>query len=330
MKKLTIRDIADEAGCSYATVSRVLNNRNGVHPETYKRVMETIEKLDYHPNAFARGLATNTSHTIAIIVPDISNPYFADIIASVEAETHKNGYELITCTSGWNIETEKRRLTFLQENQQVDGIIIRPCAENDKVYDKITVPFVSLCQTDNSKYSYVDVDNHLASYDATKYLISRGYKRIAFLSGPKHSQTCKLRVEGYLDALSDCGIKADTSIIAYTKYSFSDGYDTMKELLSRTPLPDAVFCFNDIMAISAQRSAIEAGLSIPEDIGILGFDDIYLAGIPQINLTTVSQSRSEIGKLATGILMNAIQSQSPKITQKILLQPDIVVRGSTK
>jgi LacI family transcriptional regulator len=330
MRKITIRDVAKSVGCSYGTVSRYLNGHSGVHPNTRKRIQQAIEKLDYHPNMFARGLVTKRSNTIAILVPDIANPFFSEIVSNVEHVTHYNGYELITCSAGWDIKAEARRIKMLQE-KQIDGLIFKPNCESEDPFSAITIPFVSLSRVENSKFSYVEVENKIGAYMATSYLISRGYNKIAYIGGPRQSETSAERYSGYFQALQENDFQINPKFTPFGNVTLKDGYITMKRLLDLEDRPDSVFCYNDLVAIGAQYAAIESELILPEELGIIGFDDISLASLPQIQLTTIAQPRDEIGRIAAEILIKTIEEkENGNYIQKVMLGPELIVRKSTK
>lgn len=325
----TIKDIAEKAGVSYATVSRTLNNKAGVNENTRKKVSKIATELGYSPNLHARSLKTNLTYTIALIVPDITNPFFSDIACAVTESAYTKGYATILCSTSWNSEIEKAQLKRVLE-QRVDGIILKPAGAISDQFYNVNTPVVIISSLSNEKTSFIEVDNHKGGMLAAEHLYAKGYQRVAFVGGESSSRSNLDRLTGFLDGLQLHGIAVDDSRIKFGPFTTESGYRLAKELMTAENPPDAIFCGNDLIALGVYQFIGEQGISVPEECGIVGFDDIYLASLPQIQMTTIAQPREKIGQLASKIIINAIEKFPEKDIEHVLLEPKIVVRKSTR
>lgn len=328
---VTIKDIAKKIGISYATVSRALNNRAGVNPQTRERVLEAAEKMGYQPNAIARGLVMKSTHTIALVIPDITNPFFPEIVRSAEDEASELGYNTFLCNTNWDIEKEQSYLKLLQE-KRVDGIILKPASDSEgNSFNNISVPLVLLDRTSkDDNYSCIEVDDRRGGFLATKHLIESGYKRIAFIGGKLDSYSDSQRKEGYRQALLRYKYEIDESLIRNGSFKTKSGYEIMNSLIKEGNVPDAVFAGNDVIALGVMQSAKEHGLNVPEDLGIVGYDDIDCAKLPQIQLTTIAQPKNQIGRYAVELLLSVINERDHKEPRIIILEPELIIRSTTK
>ncbi|KUO75921.1 MAG: hypothetical protein APF77_17220 [Clostridia bacterium BRH_c25] len=329
--EVTIKDIAKKIGISYATVSRALNNRAGVNAETREIVLEAAREMGYQPNAIARGLVMKYTNTIALIIPDITNPFFPEIVRSVEDAANEQGYNIFLCNTNWDIEKEQAYLKLLQE-KRVDGIILKPASDSEENdFGNITVPLVLLDRTSqNDSYSCIEVDDKRGGFLATKHLIESGYKRIAFIGGKPDSYTDAQRKEGYKQALGRYKYEIDETIIINGSFKTRSGYEIMNDLIKSGNIPDAVFAGNDVIALGVMQSAGENGLKMPEELGIVGFDDIDYAKLPQIQLTTIAQPKYQIGKRAVELLLKEINEKENQKSKIVILEPELIVRSTTR
>lgn len=303
----TIKDVARQAGVSTATVSRVLNEAIGVSEHTRLRVDQAISDLGYRYNALASSLKKQQSSLIGHIVPSIAGPVAPVLARAVEEEAQKSGFNVILCNSSENIEKEKANVNVLLE-RRVEGIVFTApiLPEHVKAIKARNVPVVIIERRwELSGFPFVEPDNFKAAYDAVKYLIKLGHKRIAMIVGPPSAIISKLRMEGYERALMDIGSGLDHELTSEGNYTRTSGYEAMQKFLALDKRPTAIFAANDAMAIGAMQAAFEAGVKVPKDISFVGFDDTYAElTIPQ--LTTVHQPLHEIGTLATKIIMAQI------------------------
>lgn len=325
---ITIKDIAKKTGVSYTTVSRALNGKPGVNQSTMELILAEAKRMGYQPNGIARGLVKKYTNTIGLIIPDITNPFFPAIARGVEDEANRHGYNVFLCNTNWDEEREKSYLEALQE-KRVDGIIIQAAEDSQQDYENLSIPVVPVnTQCFRGAGSYVGVDNEKGGLLATKHLIESGYRRIAFVGG-KTAYTNEKRLEGYKRALDTFGFSIDESIITHGDFTTRSGYEQMGKLLKQSSPPDAVFAGNDLIALGVMNSVQEYGLHIPQDIGIVGFDNIYFAEFPQVQLTTIAQPMYEMGKIAFELLLESIKNKDGSNLKKVILEPELIIRKTT-
>lgn len=326
---ITIKDIAEKAGVSYATVSRALNNRADVSETTRAHIMELAQSMGYQPNAIARSLVKRKSEIIALIVPDVSNPFFADITMAVHTAAEKAGYTTMVCNTGWDPVKEQEKLRIMVE-QRVDGIILKPTAFlRPGALEALNVPVVLFWHAMDDDLSYIEVDHEAGSKLAVGHLVERGYKRIAFIGGQETSPSNQIRLLAYQQTLQEAGLAVDSNLISYGGFGIESGYNRLKSLLELKNPPDAVFCSNDIIALGALQYARDNNIKVPEQLGLIGFDDISYASLPQIGLSTVSQPREKLGEQAFNALMNEIEVFPNHSRQRLLVEPELIVRSTT-
>ena len=330
--RVTIKDIAREAGVSVTTVSRVLNNKADVSDKTREKVLKIIDRLNYNPNSIARGLVMNKTYTIGLIVPDISNAFFAEIAKAIEDELREYGYSVIFFNTDNDKDREKESIDLLR-SKQVDGLI-GACSHDSKdevlALGKAGFPIVQIDRlVDDSQIPSVIIDNILSGYEATEYLIKKGHRRIAHITGALDTNTGIRQAEGYRKALQEYGIEIDEELVMEGDFSQESGYLAMKEILERNKDLTAVFAGNDMMALGAYRAIYAAGLKIPEDISIIGHDDFTLASLVSPALTTMQQPIYKIGKVAASLLIDIIKGKKNK-EGLIVVNTSLIERSSVK
>lgn len=330
--RVTIKDIAREAGVSVTTVSRVLNNKADVSDKTREKVLKIIDRLNYNPNSIARGLVMNKTYTIGLIVPDISNAFFAEIAKAIEDELREYGYSVIFCNTDNDKDREKESIDLLR-SKQVDGLIgafSHDSKDEVLALGKAGFPIVQIDRlVDDSQIPSVIIDNILSGYEATEYLIKKGHRRIAHITGALDTNTGICRAEGYRKALQEYGIEIDEELVMEGDFSQESGYLAMKEILERNKDLTAVFAGNDMMALGAYRAIYAAGLKIPEDISIIGHDDFTLASLVSPALTTMQQPIYKIGKVAASLLIDIIKGKKNK-EGLIVVNTSLIERSSVK
>jgi LacI family transcriptional regulator len=330
----TIIDVAKRAGVSTTTVSHFINGTRFISEELRVRVENAINELGYHPNSLARGLRRGESKTIGLIVPDNSNSFFAEILRAIESIGHQNGYSVILCNSDGDIEKEVS-YTELLYAKQVDGIVFittNNSIEHLQYLSRSGIPIVvvdrDLHMEDND---VILVDNFKGGYDATQYLIQLGHKKIACITGPSKLTPSADRVGGYQKALEESNIKYDPEYVVIGDFQVDGGEKAMQQLLSLLHCPSAVFVCNDMMALGAMRAIRKASLTIPDDISLIGFDDIPLTSIVSPALTTVAQPINEIAQCSFDSLISRMQEKSSTLPAKrIILPTKLVIRESCK
>lgn len=327
---VTIKDIAREAGVSYASVSRALSGSRGVSLKTAQRILEVAKRLNYSPNGIARNLVNQRSKTIGLILPDISNPFFADIALAVIHTAEKAGYQTILSNTDWEPRAQERQLQLMRE-QRVDGVILKPAqdAGNDIGYESLGLPAVLLHSSGSKVVSCVDTDHEYGGYLITRHLLGCGCRRIAFLGGLPDSRSNLQRLEGYTRALREEGLTPDASLVRHGPFTSESGYVLAEEALKLEAPPDALFCGNDVIALGALQYAQEAGVQVPRELCIAGFDGISYASLAQIRLTTIRQDRQRMGETATHLLLDAIEAKATPTVQNVLLTPTLLAQATT-
>jgi len=309
-KRITIHDVAQRAGVSSQTVSRVLNQRPDVSPETKEKVLQAILELNYRPSGIARSLRLRSTGTLGLIVPDSANPFFAELGRVIEQVAFEKGYSLILCNSEGNLEKESFYLDVLVE-KQVDGLIFVGANKASRLHPVLSgaVPVVLVDRDLNGDHlDLIFADNLEGGRMATNYLISLGHERIGCITGPSRLPTSKARLDGYRRALAEHKIPFEKELVVSGDFRYQGAYQGMKKLLSLSQPPTAVFALNDLMAVGAIACAVSYGLKVPEDLSVIGFDDIPLATFFNPSLTTISQPREEMGKLAVSMLLERLKN----------------------
>lgn len=333
---ITLNDIAKTAGVSVSTVSRVVNNKTKkyrISSETRQLVLNTAKKLNYRPNELARGLRLKKTHTIGLIVPDISNPFFAQVTRIIQTNSYQLGYSLIVCNTDENLNTEIEQIELLR-SKGVDGFILMPVGLNYGHIEKLligNIPIVLLDRCfDELKTNSVVVDNYMGSYKATEHLINYGHKRIAIIQGLTSTYTNNLRLKGYLDALEKYKIKADQKLIVGKDFRRENGYIETKLLLNLENPPTAIFTTSDLITLGALQAIFEEKYNIPNDVSLVSFDDIDFAPYLISPLTTVRQPKELIGEMAVKLLIEDIKLKGKSEKKRIVLPTSLEIRKSVK
>ena len=335
MMGVTIKDIADEAGVSPTTVSRVLNDKPDVSAKTKKKVQKVIDRCDYNPNSIARGLVLNKSYTLGLVIPDISNPFFPEVAKGIEDKAKAAGYSVIFCNTDNHTRGEKKALE-LMKSKQVDGMIVSLAIneENEDELAELAEDNFPVVQIDRkipeADFPAVVIDNQAAAYKAVKYLIELGHQKIAHISGDLAVKTSQDRLTGFKQILVERNLTVPAEWIREGDYSSQSGYEEMKELLKLEPRPTAVFIANDLMGLGAYEAVFEAGLEIPEDISIVGYDDIDVASVIRPALTTISQPEYELGIAAVEMLLKNLEDGQSLARADRILAAELVERDSTQ
>lgn len=328
----SIKDVAKEAGVSIATVSRVLNSIDVVNEDTKKRVEEVIEKLAYRPNIVARSLKTHRTSTIGIIIPDISSPFYPEIVRGAEDVANIYDYNIILCNTDLDAEKEMEYLNVLKE-KMVDGVIYMSNSLESKTIElikKLQMPTVLVETTDKEKtFPSVTINNEKAAYEATEYLIKKGNKKIAYIGVHENKINAgAIRYLGYKAALKDNGIVLNENMVFLHGLKAHSGYEGIKTILDKSK-PDALFCASDEAAMGAINALREANLRVPEDIDVIGFDDIYSAAIFYPKLTTISQPMYDMGSVSMRLLIKVIGKSIFEETH-FVLPHELIERDSCK
>ena len=322
----TIKDIAKLTNVSYSSVSRALNNSKGVSDETRKEVLRIASDLGYKPNAIARSLVKQQSDTIGFIIPDLKNPFFAEIAQNVFDAAASFGFSAILGVTGWDPEVERYNVEMMMQ-KRVGGILLKQ-ADPGAGYDFGNMPVMLLERSKRMQCGYVEVNDEQGGHLAARHMISCGYRKIVIIGGAAQSTSHKQRVSGFHRAFEEAGLPAGDIKIMPGSFFLSSGHELMDACLESGDRPDAVFCANDAIALGAMQSAQEHGLRIPDDLGVMGFDDISYSALPQIMLTTIRQPLNEMGLIATSLLINQIQKGKPEVPPRVVLETELIIRNT--
>lgn len=323
----TIRDVAKLAGVSVATVSRVINNKEYVSQDTKDKVLLSIQQLKYKPNDVARSLFKGKSKMIALLVPDIMNPFFPELARSVEDVCNLHGYTFVLCNTDNSKEKELSYLNALQQ-KSVDGFIIVSSTLSREHTEEVKVPIISLDRTFDNKLSTVKSNNRHGAKIATDHLQSIGCKTIAHVTGPEDASNTLERLQGYLDVVRDEDWFTSDYIVT-GNYNMQAAKGVITELLVAHPEIDGLFVGNDVMAVGALKAAEELEIRVPEDLSIIGFDGITLGDATTPTLTTVAQPIYKMGSRAAELVIEQINNPTnPKKVEEFPVQ--LIERQSTR
>ncbi len=332
MSRITIKDVARVAQVSTTTVSHVINGTRFVDPLTKERVDDALKQLEYHPNSLARSLRSGITKVIGLIVPDISNQFFSEIARKIEDFGFHEGYSVVLCNSDDDPAKQVSYIHTLQA-KQVDGIIFISSGSEPDDLARLVENNIPLVVADREvPLELADVvllNNEKAGYDATRHLVELGHTAIACLTGPNHLTPSMQRMEGYRRCLREHGIPFRPELVAKGDFHFESGRDAVQRLLHSPRAPSAVFALNDMMAIGAIAAANDLGVRVPEDLSIIGFDNIALGTVVTPALTTMAQPIAELAYQAINLLLDRLNGARQDMNQRIILDATLVVRGST-
>jgi len=326
-----MKAVAKKAGVSTATVSHVINQTRFVEENTKNKVLTAMKKLQYYPNSAAQSLRSQKSKTIGLIVPDISNFFFTDIVKGIESKLKKHGYTLILTNSNENIDIEMEQIRVLNA-KLVDGLIVAPASGDHSFLKDLLTRNIPMVFIDRKPQAYcpgdcVLIDNIEGAYNAVRSLIKKGYFKIGIISGLKGLTTSEERIEGYQKALADSGIKVDPGLMKVGDGRYSSGYKLMSELLLHTNIT-ALFVVNNLMTIGAMQFLKERQVKVPDELAIIGFDDYNWASITNPPLSVVKQPSQKIGEKASELLIRRIKKEETGDYKEHRLSTELVVRES--
>lgn len=328
----TIKDVAQKAGVATSTVSRILSGKGEASKETKERVLQIVQELNYKPNALAKGLKEGKSNTIGLIVPNIRDLVFPAAIRGISDYLEKHGYTLVLVNTDDKIELEKLHINNLQ-NRAVDGFIIST-AKKDSVHllelKKKGVPIVLLLRHLGDTMDAIIVDNYQGGYNATQYLIEKGHKKIAIVNGTMDLQLYRERYRGYVAALSEAGIEMDNNLVVHNVESWEDSLQAVKNLIERGGCPEAIFATSDPKALGVIRGLKDMNIKVPDDVSVIGFDNMDMAEMMAPPLTTVAQPFYKCGYMAAERLLRLIKSKRTLKPVVEELKTELLIRSSVK
>lgn len=325
-----IRDVAEEAGVSIATVSRVLNNSDEVSPETRTRVEEVIEEIGYRPNLLGRNLRRSETRMILVSLHSISNPFYSRVVRGIEEGGREQDYDILIYNNNGNPQRERLYLGLL-ENRLVDGVILMSpqIPAGELVQMGREYPLIQCCEyIKDASVPRVSVDNVAAARTAVEHLIERGHRRIAMISGCGEVLSAVQREEGYRQALEESGLDYDSELIRSGHYTYKGGQRAAREFLEHSERPTAIFAISDIMAVGAIRAIKAAGLKIPEDVAVVGFDNSEISALYDPRLSTISQPRYDLGRITVELLVRMIKGEELD-KKEHYLEHELIIRESS-
>lgn len=324
----TIRDVAKEAGLSTGTISKALSDPKSVSAKSYAKVEAAIKKLNYTPNMLAQQFRAKSSNTIVVLVPDISNLFFAKVIRGIEKVAQDHGYSVLLGDTGDSITRENAYIRMV-ETKLADGIInLRPYAKGDSALPKEGIVSVGASSCENTPYPCVRIDNKEASFRVVNHLLSLGHKHIGLITGLKENPHTIDRLKGFKQALQESDIVFDESLLVEGDFCYWSGLNAAEYFARLPKIPTAIFCMNDEMAIGLIKGLTDKGFNIPEDISITGFDDSDVCKYFNPTITTVAQPAEKIGMKSAELLIDLLSNKQPKQTEYILPY-EFIARDST-
>jgi len=329
--RVTMAQVAREAQVSLMTVSRVINDKEGVSQATRERVQAVIEQLDYHPSDIARGLVTKRTGTLGLVVPDVANPFFAEVARGAEHVAYDAGYNVFLCNTDEDTQRELKVLRSLEE-KRVDGVVVCSSRLEESVLEEAVASHQAAVlfsrRLESEDVCVVMIDDRAGGQMATQHLLQIGRRAIGFLSGPPSSQSGRWRAEGYRAALAAAGVSYNPNWTRYCVPTVEGGREIARELLTADPELTALFCHNDLVAIGALQACADLGRAVPADVAIVGYDDIPLAALVSPSLTTCRVPRYEMGSQAMQLLLEKVSGCVGEECKEIIFQPELVVRDS--
>ncbi|MCC7208652.1 MAG: LacI family DNA-binding transcriptional regulator [Anaerolineae bacterium] len=327
----TIEDVARHAGVSIRTVSRVLNDRPDVAPATRARVQQAIAALSFRPNTVARSMVTGSTRTIGVVLPDISNPFFSRVVRGCEDALAQAGYNMFLCNTDEDVDKERDYLALLRD-RQVDGLILWGCRLDGDALHVLIGPHLPVVAVDCTPFegnvTRLDVANQQGATTITRHLIGLGHERIGHLAGPQQRLTAQHRLNGYRRALADAGLAAPLDYMLEAPPSVFHGYSAALELLKPERGLTAIVAYNDLMAIGAILASQQMGRRVPQDVAIVGFDDIVTAALVRPALTTMRIDQYRIGVLSGQRLIERVKQPQPAQASTAEFPTALIVRHS--
>jgi len=332
----TLQTIADMVNVSRSTVSRVLNNKwkkHGISQATADKITSRAKELHYLKNEAARSLRKKKTFTIGVIVRDITNPFYSQLVKFVESSLYTKGYIIIICNTNYDLDRESGHINVLL-SRRVDGIILSPIQKSIKNIFKIkdrNVPLALFdCKINKFDADYILVDNEAGTMEAVNHLIAQGHKKIGYIGGDSYDSNNRLRYAGYRKALSKASLSMTEHYIKHGSYTFKHGYETTTKLLRSSDAPTAFFAANNRIVLGACKGIMDCGLQIPDDVSIIGFDDFETATMLPSPLTVIRQPLRELAFNAVDILLSRMDKTNniPYVTSK--LKTEFVLRSSTR
>lgn len=336
MSKVTIKDIARRLQVSATTISNALNNKPGVGKTARKKILKLAKEMGYQPNYFAKGLVSKQSYAIGLVITNIADPFYPELALGVQEQANRSGYSTMLFNTNHSIENEKQIIETLG-SKGVDGVILSTVEQDDPnigLLDDLQIPYVLVNRLilDPRKASHIDsvsLDNYGGSYKAANHLCRLGHKKISIIAGGMESSTAIMRTKGAKDALAEFGITIPQEWFVDCGYTKDNAYRAAHTILSRKNRPTAFLAQDDNMALGVREAACEKGFKIPEDLALVGFNNINISSLTGIELTTVGQNQYRMGMTSAEMLIHKLQNPDhPGFSKKIVIDTELVIRKS--
>ncbi len=336
-KPATVKDIARAAGVSVTTVSLALRGKdaNRISPATREKVLAIANDMNYQPNLAARALVNKKSNIIGLLIKTLLNPFYSELAQDIIDRAQERGYRVITCSVADGIDNHKADIRELISHG-VDGLIICAALLDDKfIFDLIDAGLpvaMALRYVDEELGSpaadFVGIDNPRGAYLAVEHLVKMGHRKIALLMGPMNTSTGKDRLQGARVCLEHYGLQLEPQLLVEGDFTRRSGYEVTRDLIAKDIEFTAVFATNDHMALGVLDALRESGLNAPNDVAVIGFDDIEMAGLPRVGLTTVSQKKTVMGQVVVDILVSRIKKEALETVRRVVLEPKLIIRDT--
>ena len=332
-QKVTIKDIARIANVSHTTVSRALNNQSRIRKDTKEKILAIAKELNYRPDFIARSLVMKRTKTLGLVITTIANPFYTELAQGIEATAHRLGYSIILCSTQSDLATEKLYIDMLR-SKGVDGIIFTSAHMGDPNIVDLAEEGFPLMLVNRRTYhpmvkervDYVGIDNNQGGFWAVEHLIKLGHRRIGIIGGSSESSVGFERLEGGKEALTKYNLEENDDYFLEGNFLMESGYRGGMKFMRMAEPPTAIFAANDYMALGVYQAVIEGGLKVPEDIAIVGFNDIEFAAMKGIELTTIGQKKYEMGALSVEMLVDKIEGGKAVSPKEIILKPELIIR----
>ncbi len=331
MQRVTIKDIAREAGVSPQTVSRAINDKGEISPQTQSRILAIADRLGYRPNSIARSLVSRRTQNIGLVIPDVTNPFFAEVVRGIEDAAHEADYNVFLCNAAENLQRETSAIHSL-EAQRVDGLILCSARLSERELVQVAERYQPLVivnrQIKHAQTGSVRIDDVGGAEKAIKYLIELGHRNIGILAGPLNSHSGRERTKGYWRAMQTHQLGPPTSWQIHCSPQVETGHSATRKLLKRAPELTALLAFNDLVAVGAMRACEELGRPVPESISVVGYDNVCLAALVSPSLTTIHIPKYELGQQAMSLILQML-AREDWAPSPVILPTHLKIRAST-
>ncbi|MBN1935461.1 MAG: LacI family DNA-binding transcriptional regulator [Anaerolineae bacterium] len=332
MRRVTIKDIAREAGVSAQTVSRAINDKGEVSPQTQARVLDIAQRMGYRPNSIARSLVSSRTHNIGLVVPDVANPFFSEIARGIEDAAHEADYNVFLCNAAENLQREIKAIHSL-EAQRVDGLILCSSRLSEQELEQLARRYQPLVlvnrRLSNVPAGLVLIDDAGGAARAVEHLIALGHRNIGLLAGPPNSHSGRERTQGYWQTMDAHGLIPKAHWQTHCAPRAEEGHAASLKLLQRAPELTALLAFNDLVAVGAMRACRDLGVDVPGAFSIVGFDDISLAALVSPALTTIHIPKYQLGRQAMALIVELMAEREGSPAEAIVLNTELMIRGTT-